>query len=145
MKVLESKQHILTRKPRYYPAGNTLRGSMSSLFDTGFNCPVIILRTEGHMFWHIFSVCIYKPFRLPAACWKGFLLKRNGPSQISDHQQSMASRPLRGAILIPPSLLVVADWQSSRLITGIMKVRCLPGPPCPCSSAEQEPRITNPG
>jgi hypothetical protein len=29
-------------------------------------------------------------------------------SQISDHQQSVA-RPLRGAFLIPPALLVVAD------------------------------------
>ena len=29
-------------------------------------------------------------------------------NQISDHQQSVA-RPLRGAILIPPALLVVAD------------------------------------
>jgi hypothetical protein len=29
--------------------------------------------------------------------------------KISDHQQSMAPRPLRGAILIPPAL-VVADF-----------------------------------
>ena len=29
--------------------------------------------------------------------------------KISDHQQSMAPRPLRGAFLIPPVLLVVAD------------------------------------
>jgi hypothetical protein len=29
-------------------------------------------------------------------------------SQISDHQQSMAPRPLRGAIRIPPALLVIA-------------------------------------
>jgi hypothetical protein len=31
-------------------------------------------------------------------------------SQISDHQQRMAPRPLRGAFLIPPALLVVADF-----------------------------------
>jgi hypothetical protein len=30
-------------------------------------------------------------------------------SKISDHQQSMASRPLREAFLIPKTLLVVAD------------------------------------
>ena len=29
--------------------------------------------------------------------------------KISDHQQSMAPRPLREAFLIPPALLVVAD------------------------------------
>jgi hypothetical protein len=32
--------------------------------------------------------------------------------KISDYQQSMAPRPLRGAFLIPPALLVVADFCS---------------------------------
>ena len=50
MKVIESKQHILTGKLRYYPEGNTLCRSMSSLFDAGFNCTAITLGTEEDMF-----------------------------------------------------------------------------------------------
>jgi hypothetical protein len=34
-------------------------------------------------------------------------------SQISDHPQRMAPRSLRGAFLIPPALLVVADLRSA--------------------------------
>jgi RNA-splicing ligase RtcB len=37
------------RKPWYRQGGDTLRGSMSSLSDAGFNCPDCILRTEEHM------------------------------------------------------------------------------------------------
>ena len=58
MKVFESKQHILTKKLWYYPGGNTLCRSMSSLFDVGFICTAIILRMEEHMFWPIRSVCV---------------------------------------------------------------------------------------
>ena len=50
MKVLDSKQYILTRKLRYYPGGNTLCGTMPSLFDTEFDYSDRILRTEVHMF-----------------------------------------------------------------------------------------------
>ncbi|CAB1057364.1 hypothetical protein D1BOALGB6SA_2103 [Olavius sp. associated proteobacterium Delta 1] len=50
MKAFESKQHIPTRELWFCPGGNTLCGSMSSLFDTGSNCSGKILRMEGHMF-----------------------------------------------------------------------------------------------
>ena len=53
--------------------------------------------------------------------------------------------PIEGLSSSPQLCWWSLIWQSSRLITGIVEVRCLPGPPCPCSSAEPEHRITNPG
>jgi hypothetical protein len=38
--------------------------------------------------------------------------------QISDHQQSMAARPLLRAFLIPPALLMVADYFSIPTLAG---------------------------
>ena len=43
-------QHILKRKLRYCPSGNTLRESMHSFFDDGRNYSGIILGTEGLVF-----------------------------------------------------------------------------------------------
>jgi len=50
MKVYESKQYLFIRKLRYYPGGNTLRESMSSLLDAGCNDSGKIFGQEGHMF-----------------------------------------------------------------------------------------------
>jgi hypothetical protein len=42
--------------------------------------------------------------------------------KISDHQQSMASRPLRVAFLIPPAPLVIADFCSPVKISQFLPI-----------------------
>ena len=42
--------------------------------------------------------------------------------KISDHQQSMAPRPLRGAFLVSPAMFVVADFILDPIINTIYEV-----------------------